>query len=1035
MTDVREFAGSTMSVAQQALWLADRALPGGTQYNLGRVVHVDGPLDAAALAAALREVTARHEALRSRVVERGGQFMLAVEPAGGEEFAAADLSEAEADARAQALIARPFADDDPLWRAELHRLGPARHRLVLVVHHLVADASTIALLLSEIAALYRSRLAGEPSGLPSARPFSEYVAWENEFVASADCAAQVAYWTHQVCGVAPLELPADRPREPRSRHPGENLRFTLPAHEADLLRAVARKHRVTLTHALLACYATMLHRYAGRDELLVGVPLSIRHGGRWAASAGLFVNTMPIRTDLRGNPPFSQVLAQVRGTMSAALGAAQAPLSVVAAGAGALRSAGTGRLYDVIFGLTSRRMTIDLPGLACRVSSLYAGQAKFDLHLEITDDKAGTPLAGLLEYDTDLFDDSTARGFCDGFATIAAAAARAPGQPLGNMALWRGSAAKGGTEMESDALPGGGRVGTLFAANVAAHPRSVGMVDADSGTEYSYADLAARANAVAAALSDLGIGRGDFVGITVPRSAELVIAIVGVLQAGAAYVPLDASYPVKRLADMIETAQVRLVIGEAPAELGVPVIDVPPGAACGAAGTAATGAEGTAGTGDDPAYVMFTSGSTGTPKAVVVPHRAIVRLVRGNDFAAMTAAERWLHCASPSFDASTLELWAPLLNGGTVVVVPGRPTVADLGKAIRRHQVTSSFLTTGLFNLVVDTDVEELAPLRQLVIGGEAASENHVRRALAVVPTVVNGYGPTENTTFTTCYVMRDPALVPGPVPIGPAIAGTTVHVVDAYLNEMPPGAVGEIVTGGHGLALGYASAPALTAERFVPSPFGPPGSRLYRTGDYGKLGPDGVVHFAGRVDDQVKVRGFRIELGAIEHALLTHPGVRQAAVAVHADPSGDRRLVGYTVGSATPDQLTGHLRDQLPDYMIPGQWIALDAMPLGTTGKIDRGALPAPTAGSSGHSDAASPAQDLIVAWYTELLGLSDVSEDTDFFMVGGHSLFAARLVSRVKATFGVELSISAVFDNPRIADFAAVVNTSAERREHPGE
>lgn len=571
------------------------------------------------------------------------------------------------------------------------------------------------------------------------------------------------------------------------------------------------------------------------------------------------------------------------------------------------------------------------------------------------------------------------------------------------------------------------RVDTLFAATVAANLASVAMIDAGSGAEYSYGSLATRAAAVAAALSERGIGRGDFVGITLPRGTELVIAIVGVLSSGAAYVPLDVSYPVKRLADMVEIARIGLIIGDAPAELEVPMIHLPHPAA--PAATVNASAARPAGTGEDPAYVMFTSGSTGVPKAVVIPHRGIVRLVRGANFATMTADDRWLHCASPSFDASTLELWAPLLNGGTVVVLPGMPTVAALASTLRRHQVTSLFLTTGLFNLVVDADVEALRPVRQLLTGGEVASADHLRRACDVVPTVVNAYGPTENTAFTTCYVMHDPALVTAPVPIGPAIPGSTVHVVDDCLGELPPGAVGEIVAGGDGLAIGYANAPALTAERFVPNPFGPPGSRMYRTGDHGTLDSDGVVHFGGRIDDQVKVRGFRVELGAIELALLAHPLVSQAVVAVHTDPTGDRRLIGYTVGTATPDELTRHLSDQLPGYMIPGQWIALDAMPLGATGKIDRGALPAPVAPSSGSTQEAAAAQDLIIAWYAELLGLSEVTEDTDFFEVGGHSLFAARLIARIKATFDIELSISVIFDNPRIGDLAAVVTKLADQ------
>ncbi|MGH3157016.1 MAG: amino acid adenylation domain-containing protein, partial [Streptosporangiaceae bacterium] len=521
---------------------------------------------------------------------------------------------------------------------------------------------------------------------------------------------------------------------------------------------------------------------------------------------------------------------------------------------------------------------------------------------------------------------------------------------------------------------------------------------------------------VAAELISLGVGRGDFVAITLPRSTDLIVAIAGVLSAGAAYVPLDPGYPIERLSAMARAASIKLIIGRIPGDLGIRTIDLPESEAA-----AVPPVPGSAG---DPAYVMFTSGSTGEPKAVVVPHRAIVRLVRGANFAEMGPGERWLNAASPAFDASTLELWAPLLNGGAAVVVPGLCSVADLGRAIGRYRVSAGFITTGLFNVIVDSDVEILRPFRQLVTGGEAASPDHVRRALGVVPVVVNAYGPTENTTFTCCHIMRDSAGVTSPVPIGTPISGTIVYVADAYQNLLPPGAVGELLAGGEGLATGYAGSPGLTADRFVPSPVGPPGARLYRTGDFGWIDDEGLVHFAGRRDDQVKVRGFRIELPGVERALAEHPLVDQVAVTVYSDPTGDRRLVGYTVGAAGRDELVGYLRGRLPEYMIPSQWVRLDAMPLGSTGKVDRKALPAP-----GGAPATAPArartlvEELLIAWYCELLGVADVGPDTDFFAAGGHSLFASRLVARIRATFGVEMPLAAVFANPRLGDLAAEV------------
>ncbi len=1030
MSSARDQA-QAMSSAQQALWLADRALPGGAAYNLGWAIDLEGELDVDALGLAIEAVTARHEVLRMTVLELDGQLLLRTdppEPGQGFKLTATDVLEHEADALASTIVTRPFEPEaGPLWRVELHRLGPQRHRLVLVVHHVIADTSTVALVLADITAAYRP---GEPrpAELPPARAFTEYLAWEQDFAGSTDCAAAIEYLARQLSEVPPLELPADRRRQAESAKPGAILPLSIAAAEADALRAVARSHGATLQHVLLTCYATMLHRFASRDDLLVGIPVSLRRGSRWATSAGLFVNTMPIRVDLHGNPQFSQVLAGVRDSVFAAIGAVLAPLTDVAAQV-RRRVRGAGPLYEATFGLTPRaRLSLDLPGLRATTRGLYCGQAKFDLHLEIAEAGPGSPLTGFLEYDADLFGQATAQRFADGFVAIATAAARSPQQAVGAMPLWDAADADPSSAPGRAVapLPGDGRVDRLFAEIVAAMPAKVGLVDCADGGELSYAELAARASAVTAALTARGIGRGDFVGLTLPRGTDLVIAILGVLAAGAAYVPLDAGYPATQLADMIENASIGLIIGAVPAALGVPVIALPrpsdprSHSSLGAIGSAS-------GTGEDPAYVMFTSGSTGAPKAVVVPHRAIVRLVRGTEFAAMTSAERWLHCASPSFDAATLELWAPLLNGGTLVVLPGQLTVASLSEALKRHHVTSAFLTTGLFNLVVDTDADALRPLRELIIGGEAASAAHMVAALGVVPAVTNGYGPTENTTFTTCYRTTDPAQVSVPVPIGRPIAGTTVHIVAEDFSAAAPGAVGEIVAGGHGLAIGYAGAPALTAARFVPNPFGPPGSRLYRTGDFGTIGPGGVVHYAGRQDDQVKVRGYRIELGAIEHALRTHPDVGQAAVVVHTDPTGDKRLVGYTVGSAGPDELTEHLRGLLPGYMIPGQWIALDALPLGATGKVDRNALARPVVLPDGEGAEVTRAQELVVSWYAELLGCADATPDTDFFVVGGHSLFAARLVSRIKASFGTDLRLSDIFDNPRIADLAMVITQTA--------
>ncbi|HEY2577629.1 MAG TPA: amino acid adenylation domain-containing protein, partial [Streptosporangiaceae bacterium] len=1021
-----------LSSAQQRLWLADQALPGMPAYHLVRVIDLDGNLDLAALNAALSEIAARHEALRTSVIVVAGQPVQRVGRPAAIELPVIDTSETAAGDLATAVARRPLDMADgafpagtppygafpagmppcgTLWRAELHRLGPARHRLVLVFHHIIADAATIAMLLSELAAGYRAFHAGQAPDLPPAVPYRAYVGWERSFAADPDCARQLGYWREQLIGCGPAGLPTELPRPVTARRPAARTPVRIPAADADALRDLARANGATLTQLVLAGYAAVLHRCGGRATFAVGMPVSTRREQRWTHSAGLYAATLPIRVSMAGNPPFTGLLRQVRGTVLAALGASDVPLERVTDSAGPL--------YDVTFGMVQDNVpTLDLPELTSRMDRIYAGRAKFDLHLEIADPGPGGDLDGLLEYDAELFGPGWARHLADGIATLLHGAAATPDRRIGHLPLWQD--AQHGRQ-EADRVAAGARVDRLFADVASRRPGQIALVDAADGQELSYRELAARAGAVASVLAAHGIRRGDFVGVALTRSVDMIVAVLGALSAGAAYVPLDPGYPARQLSEMIGRSGVKLVLGGPLPGQSVPVIGLPTAGEA-QQPEAVTGARGDGG---DPAYVMFTSGSTGQPKAVVVPHRAVIRLVRGADFATMTEAERWLHAASPAFDAATLELWAPLLNGGTAVVLPGLPTVASLAAAIQRHRITSAFLTTGLFNLVVDTGVEALRPLRQLVIGGEAASPEHVKQALEVVGTVVNGYGPTENTTFTTCHRMHDPAQVETPVPLGIPVNGTTVHIVDGYGHPVPAGVTGEILTGGQGLALGYAGAPALTAERFVPSPSGPPGARLYRTGDYGRIGADGLVHFAGRRDGQVKVRGFRIELGAIEQAIMAHPGIAQAAVAVHTDPSGDRRLVGYVVGTAAGAALSAYLADLLPSHMIPGQWLPLPELPLGPTGKVDRRALPGPQTGSTRAARPSTVAEELLIAWYAELLGLADVTPDTDFFAVGGHSLLASRLAARIRASLGVDLPLGTVFGNPRLADLAAAITT----------
>ncbi|NUR47006.1 MAG: amino acid adenylation domain-containing protein [Hamadaea sp.] len=1021
-----------LSSAQQRMWLAAQSVPGLSAYHICRVLRLDGPLDVVALTTALTEQVDRHEALRTGVLTVDGQPLQRVNPPGRFTLDTVDLSDRSdpdvvADEWTAAALREPLPlDGTPLLRAGLLRLDGVRHRLVLVVHHLVADAWSLDLLLRDLAAAYRVVVAGNGQRRESVPAYRAHVERERAFAASPAGREQVAYWTEQLRGITPLELPTTRARSAAPVRHGGLADVLIPTETADVLRRLGH----TLTPVLLAAYGLVLHRFTGQDDLVVGLPAS-RRDERFADAVGLFVGVLPIRLSFAGGTPFADTARQTAATMLTALDNAAVPMEQVVQQLAPVREPGRNALFDVTFGVLppSAAGELELPGLQVAVDRVYGGHAKFDLHLEFRDDGPGTPLSGELEYDTDLFSAEFARALLSAYQILLTAVAADPMATVAELPLTTPSTAADGT---GDYLPTPVRIDALFAGLADAQPDRIALLAPD-GTRLSYGQLAQRMRQTAAMLRELGVRPGDFVGLALPRGVSLVEATLGVLHAGAAYVPLDLAYPLARLAGMVTDAGVRLVLAEPGTglDLPVPVAGFPSARLAEAdfepapSGPARLDPAPADKRGDAPAYVMFTSGSTGRPKAVVVTHRGVVRLAQDPEY----ADRRWLHAAAPVFDAATLEMWTPLLSGGSLLVVPGQPTVADLGALIADHGVEIAFLTTGLFNVVVDEDVTVLAPLRQVLTGGDVMSPDHVRRALSVVDTVVNYYGPTENTTATTGHRLAAGQPVPDDVPIGIPLRGTTVHIVDQYLQPLPPGVPGEILTGGDGLALGYAGDPARTAERFVPDPFGPPGSRLYRTGDFGRSDAHGRIRFGGRRDDQVKVRGFRIELAEVENAAAAHPQVHQAAVIAHTDPAGDKRLVGFVTGDCDPASLPGFLRGLLPAYSVPNEWISMPRLPLGVGGKVDRRALARhaaelvtrPAEAPVAHEP--SLVEQLLAAWFVDLLGIAEARPGTDFFAAGGHSLLAARLAARIRAAFGVELPLAAVFATPRLGDLAEAV------------
>ena len=1009
------------SFAQERLWFLDRLHPGNPAYNVPDALRIVGETSPALLGGILGEVVRRHEALRTTFEERAGRPVQIVSPPGRWRLPLADLSALPADprweeARRLALeeADRPFdLRRGPLLRGTLLKLGEADHALLLTMHHIVSDGWSMGVLVNEITALWGAALAGRPSPLPKlAIQYADFAVWQREWLRDEVLETQLSYWRERLTGAAPLALPTDRPRPAFPSHRGgETVHRFGPDFDRELAR-FARASGATPFMVLLAGFQALLGRASGQDDLSVGTPIANRNRAEIEPLIGLFVNTLVMRADLGGDPAFGELLARARQSALDAYTHQDLPFDQLVQELRPERRLSMSPLFQVLFALQNAPAGRGgLPGLSFERLELPAGATRFDLELHAWETPAG--LAGHLYYSTDLFDAPTIlrlagqleillrSAMAEPAARLSALPLLAPGERHQVVVEWNDTAA---------AYPSEASIPELFAAVAVARPGEVAVAQGDR--RLTYGELRERAWSLARRLVAAGLRPEERVAVRAERSPDLVVAMLGILRAGGAYLPLDPAYPPERLAWMAADAGASPLLpleGGDAVDQALP--EVPPGAL---------------------AYVMYTSGSTGAPKGVAVTHRNVVRLVRGAGYADLGPEQVWLQYAPAAFDASTLEIWAPLLNGGRVVLFPGRSgSLAELARVIERHGVTSAWLTAGLFHEMVDGNPEGLRPLRQLLTGGDVVSAGHARQALENHPglTLIDGYGPTENTTFTTCQRLTDPGQVGESVPIGRPVSNTRVHVLDRGLQPAAVGVWGELFAGGDGVARGYLGRPELTAERFLPDPWSAePGARMYRTGDLVCLRPDGELEFQGRLDGQVKVRGFRVETGEIEAALLACPGVSRAAVAALGEP-GRKSLAAWWVGEATEEEIRAALRDRLPEPLIPTFFVPLAELPLTPNGKVDRAALPRPDLRRAGSgAPPRTPAEAALAALWREVLEVEAVGREDDFFALGGHSLLATRLVSRMRETFGVEVPLRTVFETPTVAALAAWIEPAPE-------
>ncbi len=1046
-----------LSFEQQRLWFLAQLDGPSPVYNLPVALRLEGDLDQPALAAALADVAGRHEVLRTVFPAASGQpYQHILDPAGLTwELPVTEVTGDEVAAAVAAVAGQPFdlAAEVPL-RARLLSTGPGVHVLVVVLHHIAGDGWSMRPLARDLSVAYAARCRGQvPDWVPLPVQYADYALWQRKVLGEEDnpdslLSAQVDYWWQALAGAPEeLRLPADRPRPAAASHRGHTALLHVPADTHQDLAALARAHRVTLFMVIQAALAVLLSKLGAGEDIPVGSPVAGRADVALDELVGFFVNTLVLRTDLSGDPPFTELLSQVRTTLLAALDHQDVPFERLVELLAPQRSLARHPLFQVSLTVQNNApATLDLPGL--RASGLPAGTAaaRFDLQIILSEaaDEQGAPagLHGSVTAAADLFDPGTAALIAERLARVLAAVAVGPQARVHQLpvlaaaerdqvlAQWNSTA----RDIPAATLP------DLFGAQAARRPDAVAIVCGDA--VLSYGELDAAAGGLARQLTAWGAGPESVVAVVAGRSAELVTALLAVLKAGAAYLPVDPGYPAERIRSMLADARPAVIVaaaqaaGDLPVLAGVPVLVA--GEPAMAAQLAALPARGRGDDGragalrpDHPAYVMYTSGSTGQPKGVVVTHRSIDRLVRQSGYIEFSSSDVIGQVSSVSFDAATFEIWGALASGAALAIAPeGVLSVTELGSFLSAHGVSVLCLATGLFHQVAGTDAGVLARLRQLLVGGDALSARHAQELLEQAGTVrlVNGYGPTENTTFTTTHPVRPVDLEQGDgVPIGQPIADTQVFVLDKWLDPVPVGVSGELYITGTGLARGYLARAALTAERFTASPHGGPGERMYRTGDLARWTPGGILEFASRADDQVKIRGYRVEPGEVEAVLAAHPAVAQAVVISRQDTPGGTRLIAYLVPADGRDQdgLAGAVREhaaaRLPEYMLPSAVVVLEELPLTPNGKIDRKALPVPddAARATGRGPG-TIVEEIVCGAFADVLGLERVGAEDDFFALGGHSLLAIRLVSQIRAVLGADLTVRTVFEAPTPAGLA---------------
>ncbi|MBO1350491.1 MAG: amino acid adenylation domain-containing protein [Hormoscilla sp. GUM202] len=1059
-----------LSSGQKALWFLYKLAPESWAYNILLAVRIRSQIDVVAFRGALQALVSRHQILRTSYIERDGEprqriiddFDLPWTQIDGSCWNAEELK-----ARVTDDGRRPFNLEESAFRVSLFTREASDHVLLLAAHHIASDFWSMLVLMDELKVLYtvpEKSAQKSPEGVfipPLPLSYTDWMGDQNSMLAGSRGEELWNYWRQELGGALDvvLDLPTDKPRPPVKTYNGATHSFKITQELTRQLQGLAQESEATLYTLLLAAFIVLLYRYTGQEDIMVGSPTSGRTRRELSNIVGYLVNPVVLRADMSGNPTFAESIARVRSKVAGAIAHQEYPFGLLVEKLQPQRAPSRSPLFDVMFVLQQPQRSEELaqllysPGKHRSIEwgelelgdfeiTQYEGQ--FDLTLETI--LASGALGGAFKYNTDLFDSGTISRMAGHFQVLLEAIASNPEARVDQLPLlselerhqllveWNDTANK---------YPSDKCIHELFYEQVERNSDAVAVVFEES--QLTYRELNSRANKLAHYLRSLGVGPEVLVGICVERSIEMVVGLLSILKAGGAYVPLDPAYPPERIAYMLSDAQVSVLLTQSnllsdltSSDALVVCLDVHWGA------IASWNEENPAnfGSPDNLAYIIYTSGSTGKPKGVEVTHRGIVRLLFGVDYVNLSPRSKILHMAPISFDASTFEIWGALLHGSECVLYPTVvPTPKDLRNAISKHGITTIWLTAALFNSIVDDDAEALLGIGQLLTGGEALSVAHVRKAMEYLPSVqiINGYGPTENTTFTCCYqIDRLLGESVQSIDIGRPIGNTQVYILDNYLQPVPIGVPGELYIGGAGLARGYLNRPSLTLSSFIPNPFSDePGARLYKTGDMARYRRDGNIEFLGRIDNQVKIRGFRIELGEIEATLAQHPDVVQAVVIAREDIPGDKRLVAYIVAKGAPPTvllLRDFLKAKLPEYMVPAAFVTLEAMPLTPNGKVDRRALPAPDPSFITSAETfvgpRTPTEEILAAIWSKILGNTRVGIHDNFFELGGDSILTIGIISQA-ARAGLKITPKQMFQHQTIASLAdvATVVTQTEK------